>query len=143
MSTKAKERIPNKVRRRRERMEARQAARDNGEATAKARYVKVSPRKARLVIDAIRGKSTTEALNYLRFSEKKAARFIGKVVESAVANAENNFMFDADNLIIYKAYVDEGPVIKRFRPRAMGRATPIRKRTSHITIVVKERGEGN
>lgn len=133
--------IPNKVRRRRARQKAIEETRERGEVAARAKYVKVAPRKARLVIDAIRGKSTVDAINILQFSPKKAAGIIKKVVESAIANAENNFQLDPDSLFIYEAQVDEGPVAKRFRPRAMGRATPIRKRTSHITIVVKERGE--
>ncbi len=133
-------RVPNKVRRRKKRREMKEALKGL-QARARAKYVKIAPRKARLVIDLIRGKSTEEALNILRFTPKKAARIIEKVLESAIANAENNFMMDADSLYVAEAYVDGGPIIRRYRPRAMGRATPIRKRTSHITIVVKERGE--
>jgi large subunit ribosomal protein L22 len=104
------------------------------------RYVKVSPRKARLVIDMIRGRYVQEALDILRHSPKAVARTIEKIVRVAVSNAENNEeVDDVDTLYIKEAYVDQGPTMKRFRPRAMGRATRIRKRTSHITVILDER----
>ncbi|PZN09402.1 MULTISPECIES: 50S ribosomal protein L22 [Thermaerobacter] len=112
------------------------------EARAVARFVRVSPRKARQVIDLVRGKPVGEALTLLRYTPKKAARIVEKVVRSAVANATNNHDMDEDRLYITKAYVDEGPRLKRWRPRARGRAFPIRKPTSHVTVIVAERKEG-
>lgn len=109
------------------------------EAKAIARYVRVSPRKARQVINEVRGKDVAEALAILRFTRRKAADVISKVINSAAANAEHNHEMDIDSLYIAEAYVDGGPVLKRFRARAQGRAYPILKRTSHITVVVKER----
>ncbi len=109
------------------------------EAKAVARYVPVSPRKARQVMDEVRGKDVAEALALLRFTRRKAADEIANVINSAVANAEHNLELDRDNLYISSAYVDGGPVLKRFRARAQGRAYPILKRTSHITVIVKER----
>ncbi|HDM10168.1 MAG: 50S ribosomal protein L22 [Deltaproteobacteria bacterium] len=109
------------------------------ETRAIARYVRVSPRKARLVMDQIRGKRVEEALNMLTFAPQKAARIIKKVVQSAVANAEQNANVDVDNLYIKRIYADEGPTLKRFRPRALGRATRIRKRTSHLTVILDEK----
>ena len=101
---------------------------------AQAKYVRHAPRKARLVIDHIRGKSIEEARAILHHTPRAAARDVLKLLESAVANAENNHELVADDLVIRKAYVDEGPTLKRYRPRALGRATRIRKRTSHMTI---------
>lgn len=112
------------------------------EARAVARTVRIAPRKARLVIDLIRGKEVGEAFAILRHTPKAASPIIEKVLKSAVANAEHNYDMDVNNLVITKAYVDEGPTLKRFRPRAMGRASAINKRTSHITIVVSEKKEG-
>src|SRR6056297_1129852 len=109
----------------------------NMEAKAIARYVRVSPRKARQVINEVRGKDVAEALAILRFTRRKAADVITKVINSAAANAEHNHEMDIDSLYIAEAYVDGGPVLKRFRARAQGRAYPILKRTSHITVVVK------
>ncbi len=104
------------------------------------RYVKVSPRKARLVIDLIRGRYALEALDILRDSPKAISKTIEKIVRVGVANAENNEeIADVDTLYIKEAYVDQGPTMKRFRPRAMGRATRIRKRTSHITVILDEK----
>lgn len=105
------------------------------------RYVKVSPRKARLVIDMIRGRYVQEALDILRHTPKAVAKTIEKIVTVGVANAENNedLDLDIDTLYIKEAYVDQGPTMKRFRPRAMGRATRIRKRTSHITVILDEK----
>jgi len=110
------------------------------EARAVAKYVRMSPRKARLVIDAIRGKDVNEALRIVRLSTKKAARPIRKTLESAIANAENNFDVDVDDLYIVKATVDMGRSLRRLRPRAYGRADIIRRPTSHVTIVVGDRG---
>lgn len=109
------------------------------EAKAKARYVRIAPRKARLVIDLIRGKQVGEALAILQHTPRAASPIIEKVVRSAVANAEHNYEMDVNNLVISEAFVDEGPTLKRFRPRAQGRASRINKRTSHITVVVKEK----
>jgi large subunit ribosomal protein L22 len=101
---------------------------------ATAKYVRIAPRKARLVADAIRGKSYPEAVSILRFTNKRAARLIGDVINSAAANAEHNDDADPDELFVREIRVDDGPTIKRYRARAMGRATMIRKRTSHITV---------
>ncbi len=111
------------------------------EARAVARYVRVSPRKARLVVDLVRGKSVEDAESILAFTERAAAEVVAKVVKSAVANAEKNLKLRPETLYISEAYVDEGPTLKRIRPRAMGRAYRINKRTSHITVVVKQREE--
>ncbi len=105
-----------------------------------AKYVRVAPRKAARVIELIKGKDVDEALDILRFSPQAAAKTVQKVVASATANAESNFRLRRDELIVSQAYVDQGPTLKRFRHRAMGRASRIHKRTSHITIVVEERG---
>ncbi len=113
-------------------MEARATAR------ASARYVRVTPQKARRVVDLIRGLPTGEAQALLKFAPQSASDSVGKVLDSAVANAENNHDLDPSALVITEAYVDEGPTLKRFRPRAQGRAYRIRKRTSHITVVVGE-----
>ncbi|BBW98165.1 50S ribosomal protein L22 [Geobacillus sp. FSL W8-0032] len=112
------------------------------QAKAVARTVRIAPRKARLVIDLIRGKEVGEAFAILRHTPKAASPIIEKVLKSAVANAEHNYDMDVTNLVVSQAYVDEGPTLKRFRPRAMGRASAINKRTSHITIVVSEKKEG-
>ena len=106
-------------------------------AFAKASYVRVSPMKARRVIDLIRAMPAQEALSVLKFAPQAASEPIAKVLASAIANAEHNFSLDPESLIISRAYVDEGPTMKRFRPRAQGRAYRIRKRTSHITIEVE------
>ena len=103
---------------------------------AQAKYVRTSARKARLVCDHIRGKSVNEARAVLLHSPRSVARDWSKLLESAVANAEHNNGLDADDLKIVTVTADEGPTLKRFRPRAMGRATQIRKRTSHLTIVL-------
>ncbi len=103
---------------------------------AKARYVRTSARKARMVCGHLRGKSVAEARAILAFTPREVARDWSKLLESAVANAESNHELLQDDLIVREAYADEGPTIKRFRPRAMGRATPIRKRTSHLTITL-------
>ncbi|MDK2794006.1 MAG: large subunit ribosomal protein [Caldanaerobacter sp.] len=111
------------------------------EARAIARYVRISPRKARLVLNLIRGKNVDEALAILKFTPKKASKIVEKVLKSAIANAENNHNMNRDNLYVAKAVADEGPTMKRVLPRAMGRADIMRRRTSHITIVVKEKEE--
>lgn len=108
---------------------------------AHARYVRTSARKARMVCGHIRGKSVQEARAILAFTSREVARDWSKLLESAVANAESNHELLEDDLIVREAYADEGPTIKRFRPRAMGRATPIRKRTSHLTITLSPRPE--
>jgi large subunit ribosomal protein L22 len=106
-------------------------------AYARASYVRVTPMKARRVIDLIRDMPAQEALSVLKFAPQAASEPIAKVLASAIANAEHNFSLDPESLIISHAYVDEGPTMKRFRPRAQGRAYRIRKRTSHITIEVE------
>jgi ribosomal protein L22 len=109
--------------------------------SARARYVRTSARKARMVCGHLRGKSIDEARAILAFTPREVARDWSKLLESAVANAESNHELLQDDLIVREAYADEGPTIKRFRPRAMGRATPIRKRTSHLTITLTPRPE--
>lgn len=106
------------------------------EAKAVLRYIRVAPRKARLVVDLIRGKNAAEALTILKFTPRHAAKVIEKVLKSAVANAAQKEMGDVDDLWVSKALVDGGPVMKRMQPRAMGRANIIRKRTSHITLIL-------
>jgi large subunit ribosomal protein L22 len=108
------------------------------EARAVARYVKISPQKAGLIMDEVRGKKVEEALRVLSFSPKRGARLLKKLIDSAVANAEANKEIDVDTLFIKRLYADQGPVMKRFQPRAMGRATRIRKRTSHLTVILGE-----
>jgi large subunit ribosomal protein L22 len=108
------------------------------EARAVTKYLRIAPNKARLVADLIRGKRVAEALTVLRFTPKKGARFINKTLQSALASAENTKKMDIDNLIVKTIYVDKGPVLKRWQPRAMGRATPILKRTSHVTVVLSD-----
>jgi large subunit ribosomal protein L22 len=109
------------------------------ESTAKARHVRIAPRKVRLVMDMVRGKPVEEALQVLGLVRKSASPVIAKVIRSAMANAENNHDMNTDGLVVTRAFVDEGPTLKRFMPRAMGRATMIRKRTSHITVVLSEK----
>ncbi len=111
------------------------------EAIAKAKHIHQSARKVRQVLDEVRGKQVENAINKLHFTPKKAAKIIEKTLRSAVANAINRegSEVDADKLFIKEAFCDEGPTMRRFRPRAMGRATIIRKRTSHLTIVVAEK----
>jgi large subunit ribosomal protein L22 len=108
---------------------------------ATAKYVRVSPRKAGEMVQLIRGKKVSEAKAILTLSSRAAAKLVGKVLDSAVANAENNHELTADDLYVVRAYVDGGPTLKRFRPRARGRASQIRKRTSHITVCVDEKKE--
>ena len=106
-------------------------------AFARATYVRVTPMKARRVIELIRDMPAQQALSVLQFAPQAASEPVAKVLKSAIANAENNFSLDPQTLVISHAYVDEGPMLKRFRPRAQGRAYRIRKRTSHITIEVE------
>ncbi|MDH4380261.1 MAG: 50S ribosomal protein L22 [Gammaproteobacteria bacterium] len=108
--------------------------------TAKLRQARITPQKARLVADQIRGLPVDKAINLLTFSNKKAAGLIKKVLESAIANAEHNDGADVDELKVKTIMVDEGPIMKRFMPRARGRANQIFKRTSHVTVVVEEAG---
>lgn len=109
------------------------------EAIAKHNFARISPQKARLVADLIRGKSVDQALEILTFSNKKAAALVKKVLESAIANAEHNEGADIDDSNVAKIFVDEGPTMKRIMPRAKGRADRILKRSSHITVVVADR----
>ena len=109
------------------------------EVRAVGKYLRVSPHKVRLVADLVRGKKVDEALTILKFLPKKSGRLINKTLRSAVANAENTHTIDVDTLFIKSILVDEGPKLKRWRPRAMGRATRILKRTSHITMVLAEK----
>jgi len=111
------------------------------EARASARFVRISPYKARKVIDLIRGKNINECLAILQFTPKKAARIIEKVVRSAMANAAQDPECDVDRLFVYRAYVDEGPRLKRLLPRAFGRADIIQRRMSHITVILREAEE--
>ena len=113
------------------------------EVRAEAKWVRSSPRKARLVVEHIRGRTVPEARTVLAFSERAVARDVEKVLRSAVANAEANHGLVGDDLVVSAAYVDEGPTIKRWRPRARGRASRIFKRTCHITIKVAQLEEEN
>ncbi|WP_071458954.1 50S ribosomal protein L22 [Bacillus massilinigeriensis] len=112
------------------------------QAKAVARTVRIAPRKARLVLDLIRGKQVGEAVAILKLTPKAVSPIVEKVLKSALANAEHNYEMDINNLVVSQAYANEGPTLKRFRPRAMGRASAINKRTSHITIVLSEKKEG-
>lgn len=109
------------------------------EVQAKLRFVRIAPRKARLVADLIRGKGSEEALNILTFTKKAAAKIIVKLLKSAIANATQKKTIDIDRLYVKQITVDQGPTMKRYQPRALGRATMIRKRTSHINIVLDEK----
>ena len=109
------------------------------ETRAVAKFVRISPRKIRLVMDQVRGKQVGEALNMLSFAPQRGAGILKKLVNSAIANAEQNTSVDVDSLYIMRVYADEGPTLKRWRPRAQGRATSIRKRTSHLTVVLNEK----
>jgi large subunit ribosomal protein L22 len=108
------------------------------EATAKLSFVRLSPQKARLVIDLVRGKRVQEALNILKFSPQKAAEIVAKLVSSAVANAEQKGVSDVDRLFVKTIFIDQGPVLRRFMPKGRGSASRIRKPTSHITVVLGE-----
>jgi large subunit ribosomal protein L22 len=108
------------------------------EVQAKARFIRISPRKVRLVVDVVRGLPVAAALTQLRFLNKAAALPVRKMIESAIANAEHNFKLSKDNLYIKAIAADAGPTIHRFRPRAFGRAAPIRKRMTHISVILDE-----
>ena len=112
------------------------------EARAKARFVRVTPRKARRVVDLIRGMPASEAQAVLAFAPQSASGPVGKVLASAIANAGQDQRVDADALVASRAWVDEGPTLKRFRPRAQGRGYRINKRTSHITVIVSDETKG-
>jgi large subunit ribosomal protein L22 len=108
------------------------------ESRAILRYARITPRKARRVIDLVKGKSAGDALLFLRFMPYRGARFVEKVLESAIANAEQKKAVNPESMKIVKAFVDQGPSTKKVEPRAMGRANVIKKRTSHITLVLSE-----
>jgi len=112
------------------------------EARATAKHIRIAPLKVRIVLNLIRGKGVGEALSILRYTPKRASRVIEKVVRSAAANASNNLDLDMDDLYIVEAFVGEGPTLKRFHPRQRGQAFAILKRSSHVTVVVRERREG-
>lgn len=112
------------------------------QAKAVAKSVRIAPRKVRLVVDLIRGKNVGEAIAILRLTQRGASPVVEKVLKSAVANAEHNYELDTENLIVSEAFVNEGATLKRFRPRAQGRASKINKRSSHVTVVVSEKKEG-
>ena len=106
--------------------------------TAKLKQIRISPRKARLVVDLVRGRSVQSALDVLAHTNKRAAPILSRMLRSAIATASSQATVDVDSLVVSEAFVDPGPTLKRFLPRAQGRATPIRKRSSHITVRVKE-----
>lgn len=112
------------------------------ESKAVLKYVRVAPRKARLVVNLIRGRNVAESVTILKFTYRHAARVIEKLLKSAIANAEQKELGDVDTLVISTAFVDGGPTLKRFQPRAMGRAGMIHKRTSHITLVLSNEASG-
>ncbi|MNK11992.1 50S ribosomal protein L22 [compost metagenome] len=109
------------------------------EVKASLKYARVGAQKARLVVDLVRGKDVNEAIKTLTFLNKKTAGMVKKLIESAVANAEYKKVMDVDNLYVKTIWVDQGPVLKRFRPRAQGRAFGVRKKTSHINVVLEEK----
>ena len=109
------------------------------EAKAIARYIRIAPRKVRIVVDLIRGKSVGEAIAILKFTPKVGSEVVEKVLNSAMANAEHNYDMNVDNLFVSEAYVDQGPTLKRIHPRSRGQAFKILKRSSHVTLKVKER----
>lgn len=109
------------------------------EVKAIAKFVRIAPRKVRIVIDLIRGKNVADAFAILKFTPKRGSKFIEKVLKSAVANAENNFDLDAEKLFVSSCFVDQGPTLKRIHPRSRGQAFGILKHTSHITIIVSEK----
>ena len=111
------------------------------ETKAVSKYVRIAPNKARQVINLIRGKQVDEAIAILKLTPKRAAGIVEKVLNSAIANAEHNYDLDRESLYISEIYVDQGPIMKRYKPRALGRADLIRKRTSHITVMVREKEE--
>ncbi|MFC4389225.1 50S ribosomal protein L22 [Gracilibacillus marinus] len=112
------------------------------QAKAVAKSIRIAPRKVRLVVDLVRGKNVGEAIAILKHTQRSASPVVEKLINSAVANAEHNYEMNPDNLYISEAFVNEGVTLKRFRPRAQGRASQINKRTSHITVVLSEKKEG-
>lgn len=112
------------------------------EVRAVAKWIRTAPRKLRLVADMVRGKKASEAVILLDFTNKRAARTLNKVIKSAIANAENNHELDTNKLVVSQLYVDQGPMFKRYLPKSRGRATPVLKYGSHITVVVRQRQEG-
>lgn len=112
------------------------------EVRAVAKWIRTAPRKLRLVADMVRGKKASEAVHLLEFTNKRAARTLNKVLKSAIANAENNHELATEKLVISQLYVDQGPMFKRYLPKSRGRATPVLKYGSHITVVVRQRQEG-
>jgi large subunit ribosomal protein L22 len=109
------------------------------ESSAIAKYIRVSPRKVRLIMDEIRGRRVEEVLNMLTFMPQKGGKILKKLINSAVANAQQNSGTDVDKLIVKRIFADEGPTLKRFSPRAQGRATRILKRTCHLTVVLNDK----
>ena len=109
------------------------------QVTSVSKYLRISPHKARLVADLVRGKTVDDALTILKFTPKKSARLVNKTLRSAVASAKDSNVLDVDNLFVKTILVDEGPRLKRWRPRSMGRANRIIKRTSHITLILAEK----
>jgi large subunit ribosomal protein L22 len=109
------------------------------ESKAIAKNIRIAPRKVRLVVDLIRGKKIGEAIAILKHTPKAASPVVEKLLKSAIANAEHNYNMDLETLVVGQVFVDQGPTLKRFRPRAMGRASRIHKRTSHITVVLNEK----
>jgi len=109
------------------------------EASAKLRHLRITAQKTRLVADMVRGMNVTEAIDLLQFTPKRSAKPIAKLIKSAAVNAENEMDLDPEALFVKRIYVDEGPTLKRWTPRAMGRATRTLKRTSHVTVIVAER----
>jgi large subunit ribosomal protein L22 len=109
------------------------------ETRAVARFVRISPRKVRLIMDQVRGKKVEEALHMLSFAPQRGARILKKLINSGVANAEQNSDIDVDTLYLKRVYADQGPTLKRWRPRALGRATKIGKKSSHLTVILDER----
>ena len=120
-------------------MAIKKAKENKAVAQAVMKYIRISPRKVRSVANEVRGKNIREALGILKFTPRKASVFLTKTVQSAVSNAETNNNLNKDALYVSEIYIDEGPTLKRFRPRARGSADRILKRTSHITVIVKER----
>ncbi len=111
------------------------------EVTATSKYIRISPRKVRLVVDTVRGKPVEQAIAMLRFMPQKAAKEVGKTVASALANAENNYTLDAEDLYVARIAADKGPTLKRSRPRAHGRVSPLLSRSTNITVVLSDREE--
>ncbi len=109
------------------------------EVRSVSRHLWIAPRKVRIVLDVVRGRGVDEALNMLKFLPKRASLLVSKAIKSAAANAEQNFDMKRENLIVAEAFADGGPTLKRFQPRQRGRAFPIKQRTTHITVVVRER----